>query len=54
VQAKTAVDPSRARTYGWVAIGIGILILLAVVGIIAVYGAVLARVMNDPEFRNLR
>src|SRR5262245_65771651 len=27
-QAKNAVDPSRARTYGWIATGIGIVILL--------------------------
>ena len=52
VQAKTAVDPSRARLYGWIATGIGILILLLVVGIVAAYGALIARVMSDPNFRN--
>jgi hypothetical protein len=51
VQAKTAIDPSRARMYGWIATGIGILILLVVVGVIAVYGALLARLLNDPNFR---
>lgn len=52
VQAKTAADPSRARTYGWVATGIGILILLVGIAIIAVYGALFAQLMNDPRFRN--
>src|SRR5262245_23934596 len=37
VQAKNAVDPSRARMYGWVATGIGILILVVAIGFIAVY-----------------
>ena len=54
VQAKNAVDPSRARTYGWVATGIGIVILVVAIGAIAVYGALFARLMNSPEFRNLR
>ena len=52
VQAKTAVDPSRARLYGWIATGIGIVTLLLIVGIIAVYGALVARIMSDPNFRN--
>jgi len=52
VQAKNAVDPSRARLYGWVATGIGILLLLVVVGIIAIYGAVVARIISDPSFRD--
>jgi hypothetical protein len=51
VQAKNAVDPSRARMYGWIATGIGILVLLVFVGIIAVYGALFAQLMNDPNFR---
>ncbi len=54
VQAKNAVDPSRARMYGWVATGIGILILVVAIGAIAVYGALIAQLMNSPEFRNLR
>jgi hypothetical protein len=53
VQAKNAVDPSRARTYGWIATGIGILILLVAVVGIAAYGALIARIVNDPSFRNL-
>ncbi|HJZ46432.1 MAG TPA: hypothetical protein VKE41_04675 [Roseiflexaceae bacterium] len=51
VQAKTAVDPSRARLYGWIATGIGIVFLLLVVGIITAYGALIARLMSDPNFR---
>jgi hypothetical protein len=51
VQAKTAVDPSRARMYGWIATGIGILTLVVVIGIIAAYGALIARLMSDPNFR---
>ena len=46
VQAKTAVDPRRARMYGWIATGIGILMLVVVVGIIAAYGALIARLMT--------
>jgi hypothetical protein len=37
--------------YGWIATGIGILVLLVFVGIIAVYGALFAQLMNDPNFR---
>jgi hypothetical protein len=54
VQAKTAVDPGRARTYGWVATGIGVLILVVAIGAIAAYGALIARIVNDPQFPNLR
>jgi hypothetical protein len=53
VQAKNAVDPSRARLYGWIATAIGIVTLLLVVGIVAVYGALFARLMSDPSFRGL-
>src|SRR5688572_24626159 len=34
VQAKNAADPNRARTYGWIATGIGIVILLIGIGVI--------------------
>ena len=51
VQAKTAADPSRARMYGWIATGIGIFMLVVVVGIVAAYGALIARLMSDPNFR---
>jgi hypothetical protein len=54
VQAKTAADPSRARLYGWIATGIGIVIIIILIGIVALYGALFARIMNDPQFRNLR
>jgi hypothetical protein len=53
VQAKNAVDPSRARMYGWIATGIGILTLVVVVGIIVAYGALIATLINDPSFRGL-
>jgi hypothetical protein len=53
VQAKNAVDPSRARMYGWIATGVGILILLVFVGIVVAYGALIINLMNDPSFRNL-
>jgi hypothetical protein len=51
VQAKNAVDPGRARAYGWIATGIGIVILLIGIGAIAVYGALIAQMLNDPDFR---
>jgi hypothetical protein len=51
VQAKTAVDPSRARLYGWIATGIGIFTIVVGVGIIVAYGALVARLMSDPNFR---
>jgi hypothetical protein len=54
VQAKTAADPSRARTYGWVATGIGILILLVGIAILAIYGALIVQIVNDPSFRQRR
>lgn len=54
-QAGRAADPDRARTYGWIATGLGIIILLAGVALIAVYGAFFASMMqqiqNNPEFR---
>jgi hypothetical protein len=53
VQAKNAADHSRARTYGWIATGIGIVIMLVAVVVIAGYGALIARIVNDPNFRNL-
>ncbi len=51
-KARTAIDPSKARLYGWLATGLGILILLAVIGLIALYGTIFATLMNDPRFRN--
>lgn len=40
-QANKAANPERARTYGWVAVGIGGLFLLVMVVIIVLYGAAL-------------
>jgi hypothetical protein len=54
VQAKTAADASRARTYGWIATGIGIFILVVGVGAVIAYGALIASIINNPEFRRLR
>jgi hypothetical protein len=50
-KAKEAADPSKARLYGWLATGLGILFVLAVIGIIALYGSIVASLMNSPEFR---
>jgi hypothetical protein len=52
VQAKNAANPSRARTYGWIATGIGIVILLAIIALVALYGALFFRLVNDPSFGN--
>ena len=54
VQAKNAVDPGRARTYGWIATGIGIFILVIGIGVVVAYGAFIASFINSPEFRRLR
>lgn len=51
-KAKNAVNPSRARLYGWLAVGLGALFLLVLVGAIAVYGTLIARMINDPSFRD--
>jgi hypothetical protein len=51
-QAKNAANPSRARTYGWIATGIGIVILLGFVAIIVLYGALFIQLLNDPSFQN--
>ena len=53
-KAKTAVDQSRARLYGWLATGLGIVFLLAIIALIALYGTLIATLMNDPRFRDLR
>jgi hypothetical protein len=50
-KAKTAVDPSKARLYGWLATGLGALVLLVVLGLLALYGTLFATLMNDPNFR---
>jgi len=53
-KAKSAIDPSKARLYGWLATGLGILLLLVVVGLIAVYGAFFAALVNDANRNRLR
>ncbi|NJP04673.1 MAG: hypothetical protein HC837_03075 [Chloroflexaceae bacterium] len=40
-QARKAVEPQRARTYGWIATGVGILMVLALVLFIVAYGSLL-------------
>ncbi|MBS1967358.1 MAG: hypothetical protein JST60_16410 [Chloroflexi bacterium SZAS-1] len=51
-KAKNAVDPSRARLYGWLAVGLGAVFLLFLIGIVALYGTLIARVINDPSFQD--
>ena len=51
-KAKTAVDPSKARLYGWLATGLGIVFLLVIIGVVALYGTLIATFMNDPRFRD--
>ena len=46
-QAKNAANPSRARTYGWIATGIGIFVLVVVLAIIGLYGAVIIAAINE-------
>lgn len=52
VQAKHAANPGRARTYGWIATGIGIVILIGLIAIIGLYGALFYQMLNNPAFRN--
>ncbi|HMO56020.1 MAG TPA: hypothetical protein PKA05_07885 [Roseiflexaceae bacterium] len=46
-QAGQAADPKRAQTYSWIAIAIGGLILIGVLAFIALYGALIATVINE-------
>lgn len=48
-QAKDAANPERARTYGWIATGIGIVILILVAVIVALYGAIIIAAINDAQ-----
>lgn len=52
VQAKTAVDPKRTRLYGWVAVGIGIVIMLFFIGIVIFYVMMIGSLINNPSFQN--
>ena len=51
-KARTAIDPSKARLYGWLATGLGIVFLLGIIAVIALYGTLIATLMNDPNFRD--
>ncbi len=46
-QAKNAVNPDRARTYGWIATGIGIAMLLVILGFIVLYGAAFMAMLSE-------
>ncbi len=46
-QAKDAVNPERARLYGWIATGIGILIVLGLVVFMVLYGTVFMSTFQD-------
>jgi hypothetical protein len=50
-QAKKAARPDRARTYAWVSIGIGGLILVLLIAIFALYGTLLMSAINAAEPR---
>ncbi len=52
-QAKNASNPARARTYGWIATAIGIVLLVGVLLIVVLYGALIASTINEMnrEFR---
>jgi hypothetical protein len=45
--AKNAANPSRARTYGWVATGIGIVIALVLIAFFVFYGAVFMAAIEE-------
>lgn len=47
MQARNAANPDRARTYGWIATGIGIVILLAGLVIITLYGAAILAALGE-------
>lgn len=54
-RAKNAANPSRARTYGWIATILGGLVLLGLIIVIGLYGAFVFRLVNEvqtnPDFR---
>ncbi len=49
LQAKEAANPDRARTYGWIATGIGVLILGAFLLIVMLYGAVIVSTLQEVQ-----
>jgi len=48
-RAKRAVNPSRARTFGWVATILGGLVVLGFLAIIGLYGAVIIQAINQAQ-----
>lgn len=50
-KARNAVDPNKARLYGWLATGLGIITILGIIILIVLYGALISQVMNNPEFQ---
>ena len=47
MQARNAANPDRARTYGWIATGIGIVIMLGGLAIITLYGAAFIAALGE-------
>lgn len=47
MQARKAANPDRARTYGWIATGIGVVIMLGGLAIITLYGAAFVAALSD-------
>jgi predicted lipid-binding transport protein (Tim44 family) len=45
--ADQAIDPSRTRTYSWIAIISGAIFLLFIIGVIIFYGAVIAAMIQE-------
>lgn len=48
-KAKSASNPQQAKTFGWIATILGILVLLAAVAIIILYGAIIAGAIQDAQ-----
>lgn len=49
LQAKEAANPERARMYGWIATGVGGLMLLAIIVGVVLYGALIVAVINEAQ-----
>lgn len=50
--ADQALNPSRTRTYSWIAIGTGGLVLLVFVGIAVLYGGLILAAINEANNLN--
>jgi hypothetical protein len=48
-KASTAVDPSKARLYGWLSTGLGIAAILLTIGFVAIYGAIIMQAINEAQ-----